>query len=544
MKIYSFLFAAIILVSHFPTMAQDVIMVESDKQDDNLVNITSVKIEGGYISLVAEHKRISWEDPKMNPRSVFNKALNYNYISDEGNVYLSKFDDDLNLVAQNKVKFKNAHDINIYGMFHHEGKTSLYYTQRKNFSDEVHLFCMDIDNDRLKRNKARKIYTIVHRDGIPATRMIVSPDNTKLAFISEKYSGNKDERKLYIALFNVQGTPIWEDPVFLGANTERLTVGDAALDNTGNVYISYKLYDRYSNERSKKNKNGDRIPTYKTRVVTYGIDETEVFVTLEDQDKFIRRCDIVYNPIKDKMQAIGTYSIKDGGNLTGVYSSDIDPIAMTASATSFHKFDKQLIDLIDEDGFGQIKDKDPGVEIRDVEINMHIKKNGDLVYVMQPYKYDERFMNNSFRTNTMRNIESGYNIYSTIVAQLTKDETIFTRIPRRSNGLSDFGELIGKSLVHNDQVYLIYTDYHKNIERDLNERPNSMRIPTRSSLILTNIDNEGNFYRSFLKNRNEEDNYELSMAAFHAISDNEFMYTFYFGGFFSSDRVVGSISFK
>lgn len=543
MKLYSFLFTAILFIGHLSMRAQDVIMIESEEQDDNLVNITPVKIQGGYLSLIVKYQSQSWEDPKMNPHSILNKDLNYKYVSEEDNVYISKVDNDLNVVAQNKLKFKDAHDINIYGLFHYEGKTSLYYTQRKNFSNEVHLFCMDIDNESLKKNKTRKIYTIKDKSGIPATRMIVSPDSTKIGFISEKYFGNNDERKLYIALFNIQGTPLWKDPVFLGANTERLTIGDAALDNDGNIFVSYKLYDQYSNKWSKKNKKGDRIPAFKTRIVTYGIDETEAFLTLDDQDNFIRRCDLVYNPVKGKMQAIGTYSIKDGGNLTGVYTANFDPIEMKVEGIIFHKFDKKIIDLFDEDGVGQTKDKDPGLEIRDVEISMHLKDNGDLVYIMQPIKFDERFFNNTLRTNTVQNIESGYTVYSTVVAQINDNETIFTRIPRRSGGLSQFGELIGKSLVANDQVYLIYTDNYKNLDRDDSERPKSMRDPSRSSLILANIDSEGNYNRSFLKNRDEEDNFNLSMEDVHPINRNEYMYTFYRTGIFSSKRQIGVVSF-
>lgn len=544
MKLYSFLFTAILFIGSLSTNAQDVIMIESEEQDDNLTNITPVKIEDGYLSLIVKYQSQSWEDPKMNPHSILNKDLNYKYVSDEDHVYISKVDNDLNVTAQNKLKFKDAHDINIYGMFHFEGKTSLYYSQRKNFSDEVQLFCMDIDNENLKKNKARKIYTLKDRSGVPATRMIVSPDNSKIGFISEKYFGNKEERKLYIALFNIQGTPLWKDPVYLGANTERLTIGDAALDNEGNVYISYKLYDQYSNKWSKKNKKGDRIPAFKTRIVTYGIDETEAFLTIDDQDKFIRRCDLVYNPVSGKMQAVGTYSIKDGGNLTGVYTLNFDPIEMKAMEMTFHKFDNKLIDLFDEDGVGQTKDKDPGIEIRDVEIDMHIKDNGELVYVMQPIKFDERFFNNSLRTNTIQNIESGYTVYSTVVTQFKNNEAIFTRIPRRSGGLSQFGELIGKSLINNDQVYLIYTDNHKNLERDDAERPKDIRDPMRSSLILANVDSQGNYNRSFLKNRDEEDNFNLSMDDVHAINKNELMYTFYKTGIFSSKRQIGVLSFQ
>ena len=546
MKYFSLLITTLFVLVNYTISAQDVMIVESDDFDDNMVNIAPVKIEGGYISLIVEHKNNSWEDPKMHPSSVFNKELNYNYVSDEGNVYLTKLDMDLKVIAQNKIKFKDAHDINVYGMFHYKGKTSLYYTQRKGFSNEVHLFCMDIDNDKLKRNKARKIHTIKHKDGVPATRMIMSPDSTKLAFISEKHAGNKDERKLDIALFDIEGTPIWSDPVYLGGDTEKLTVSDAAVDNTGNIFVSYKVFDRYSNEESKKNKKGDRIPAYETRVITFGIDETEAYVTISHQNLFIRDCNLIYNPIQDKVQAVGTYSIKDGGNLSGTFVSNIDPVAMTAEETTFNKFDEKLIRLIDEDGFGQTKDKDPGIEIRTVETNIHFKNNGDLVYILQPYKYEERFVNNSFRNNSMRNIESGYDIYSAIVAQISNsnNNVIYTRIPRRSNSISKYGVLIAKTLVRNDQVYLLYTDHYKNLERRDDERPRSMGNPSNSSLILTNIYSTGEYNRSFLKNRDEEENFSLSMSDFHAISASEYMYTSYTGGLFSSNRYIGTVSFK
>ena len=544
MKYTPLLIIALFIFSCFDLAAQDVTLFESDTYDDNMVNIAPARIDGGYISLIVEYKDRNWEDPKMNPSSIFNKDFNYNYISDEDHVYLSKMDMDLNIVSETKLTFEDAHDINIYGMFTYAGKTTLYYSQRKNFNDEVYIYAMDIDTEKLKKNKSRKIHTIKYRLGIPATRLIVSPDSTKLAFISERWLGDNDEVKLDVALLNIQGTPIWSDPVYLDATSERISITDAVVDNTGNIYLSYKLFDRYSNERSKKNNKGDKIPAYSTRVITYGIDETEAYVTISDQGKFIRKCDLLYNPIKNKVQAVGTYSIKDGGNLSGVFVADIDPISMKANETAFHKFDKKLISLIDEDGFGQTKDKDPGIEIRTVETNVHIKNNGDIAYIIQPFKYEERFRNNSFRNNTVNNTESGYEIYSTVVAQITESNAIFTRIPKRSSGLSQFGGLIAKSLVRNDQVYLLYTYYYKNLERRDDENPKSMRNPLRSSLILANIDSEGKYYRSFLKNRDEEDKFGLSMSDFHAVSNSEYMFTSYVGGLFSSKRQIGTVSFK
>lgn len=543
MKYYSLIITSLLILISFCTKAQDVTLFESDTYDDNMVNIAPVKIDGGYISLIIESKERSWEDPKMNPSSIFNKDFNYTYISNENNVYLSKMDMDLNIIAETKLSFDDAHDINIYGMYTYDGKTTLYYSQRKNFNDEIYIYSMDIDTENLKKNKERKIHTIKYRNGIPATRLVVSPDSTKLAFISERWLGDNDEVKLDIALFNIQGTPIWSDPVYIDGTSERISITDAVVDNIGNIYMSYKLFEKYSNQRSKKNKKGDKVPAYDTRIITFGIDETEAYVTISDQDKFIRKCDLVYNPIKNKVQAIGTYSIKDGGNLSGVFLTDVDPVSMKAEETTFSKFDKKLISLIDKDGFGQTKDKDPGIEIRTVETNIHIKNNGDIIYIIQPYKYEERYINSGFR-NSVNSVESGYDIYSIIVAQITDSNVAYTRIPRRSNDLSQFGGLIAKSLVRNDQVFLLYTDYYKNLDRRDDEKPKTMRSPSRSSLILANVDSEGNYYRSFLKNRDKEENFGLSMSDFHSVNRSEYMFTSYIGGLFSSKRYIGTVSFK
>lgn len=544
MKYYSLLILPYLILLSSILSAQDITVFESEPYQGNMVNIAPAKVGKGYISLTVENKAENWEDPKMNPKSIFNKEFNYTYISDEDNVYLSKLDIDLNIVAEKKLEFEDADDVNIYGLFHYEDRTTLYYSQHRKFNDEVYIYSMDIDAENLINAKPRKIHTIKYRNGLPATRLVMSNDSTKLAFISEKWHGDNDKVKLDIALFNIQGTPIWSDPVYLGAKSEVITFTDAIVDNTGNIFISYKLFEKNKNLRSSKNKKGDKVPSYQTRIITYGIDETEAFVSIKDQDLFLRKCDLIYNTLKEKVQIVGTYSIKDGGNLTGVFTADIDPVAMTSGETTFHKFDKKLIDLIDEDGFGQTKDKDPGVEIRTIETNIHVKDNGDLAYIIQPFKYEERFMNNNFRTNRMQNIESGYNIYSIIIAQISIDKIIFTRVPRRSNSMSFFGELIAKSVIRNDQVYLLYTDYYKNLERRDDENPKTMRSPSQSSLILANVDAEGNYYRSFLKNREEEDNFSLTMSDFYAVKKSEFMYTSYIGGLFSSNRTIGTVTFK
>lgn len=543
MKYYSIIINSLLILVIFSVQAQDVTLFESETYDDNMVNIAPVKIDGGYISLIVESKERNWEDPKMNPLSIFNKDFNYTYIPDENNVYLSKMDKDLNIIAETKLLFDDAHDLNIYGMYTYDGQTTLYYSQRKNFNNEVYIYSMNIDTKDLKKQKKQNIHTIRSPHGIPATRLIVSPDSTKLAFISQSWLGDNDEVKLDIALFNIQGTPIWSDPVYLDATSERISITDAVVDNTGNIYLSYKLFDKYRNQRSKKNKKGEKIPAYDTRIITFGLDETEAYVTINDQDKFVRKCDLIYNATKGKVQAVGTYSIKDGGNLSGVFLTDLDPASMKAEESKFYKFDKKLISLIKKDGFGQTKDKDPGIEIRTVETNIHIKKNGDIVYIIQPYKYEERYINSGFR-NSANNVESGHNIFSIILAQITDSNILYTRIPRRSNYLSQFGDLIAKTSIRNDQVYLLYTDYYKNLERRDDEKPKTMRNPSHSSLVLANVNSEGNYYRSFLKNRAKEENFSLSMSDFQAINRSEYMFTSYIGGLFSNKRNIGTVSFN
>ena len=543
MKYYSIIINSLLILVSFSVQAQDVTLFESETYDDNMVNIAPVKIDGGYISLIVESKERNWEDPKMNPLSIFNKDFNYTYIPDENNVYLSKMDMDLNIIAETKLLFDDAHDLNIYGMYTYDGQTTLYYSQRKNFNNEVYIYSMNIDTKDLKKQKKQNIHTIRSPHGIPATRLIVSPDSTKLAFISQSWLGDNDEVKLDIALFNIQGTPIWSDPVYLDATSERISITDAVVDNTGNIYLSYKLFDKYRNQRSKKNKKGEKIPAYDTRIITFGLDETEAYVTINDQDKFIRKCDLIYNATKGKVQAVGTYSIKDGGNLSGVFLTDLDPASMKAEESKFYKFDKKLISLIKKDGFGQTKDKDPGIEIRTVETNIHIKKNGDIVYIIQPYKYEERYINSGFR-NSANNVESGHNIFSIILAQITDSNILYTRIPRRSNYLSQFGDLIAKTSIRNDQVYLLYTDYYKNLERRDDEKPKTMRNPSHSSLVLANVNSEGNYYRSFLKNRAKEENFSLSMSDFQAINRSEYMFTSYKGGLFSNKRNIATVSFN
>ena len=543
MKPYSIIINSLLILVSLSVQAQDVTLFESETYDDNMVNIAPVSIDGGYISLIVESKERNWEDPKMNPSSIFNKDFNYTYVPNENNVYLSKMDMDLNIIAETKLLFDDAHDLNIYGMYNYDSQTTLYYSQRKNFSNEVYIYSMNIDTKNLKKQKKQNIHTIRSPHGIPATRLIVSPDSTKLAFISQSWLGDNDEVKLDIALFNIQGTPIWSDPVYLDATSERISITDAVVDNTGNIYLSYKLFDKYRNQRSKKNKKGEKIPAYDTRIITFGLDETEAYVTINDQDKFVRKCDLIYNATKGKVQAIGTYSIKDGGNLSGVFITDIDPASMKAEESKFYKFDKKLISLIKKDGFGQTKDKDPGIEIRTVETNIHIKKNGDIVYIIQPYKYEERYINSGFR-NSVNNVESGHNIFSIILAQITDSNVLYTRIPRRSNYLSQFGDLIAKTSIRNDQVYLLYTDYYKNLERRDDEKPKTMRNPSHSSLVLANVNSEGNYYRSFLKNRAEEENFSLSMSDFQAINRSEYMFTSYKGGLFSNKRNIGTVSFN
>lgn len=532
------------LMASLSMHGQDLTVIESQDIDDNYANIATTKWNNGYISLASAFETADKIDENIYTLSVFNDRRYYTHISDSKNNYLMMTDVDLNFVEAAKLEFEDAKDVNVFNMIQYDGKIKLYYSKRQAFKKEIGIYVMDIYPDKLSRPRESKLYTLRFKNAIPSVRMLMSPDSSKICFITEREQGNKDEQKLHIAVYDAGGTLYWKDPVYFDKEHIKMQFCDAAMDNTGNVYISYKEYDKYRTDQTSKNKDGDKIPSYRTKIISYGMDETEIVTTLKSQGVYVRNCNIKYNPHLEKLQVCGTYSVKDGGNVTGMYHVNIDPVTFKSGELKLTPYDKELILMLDEDGFANKKDKDPGVEFRDMETTIIFKDDGSPVYVMQPYR--EERINRSFFAASGQWINNGwdigYDVRSPIVAQIIDSTVIYSRIPRKMEDFRSLAYFMAIAVCHGDNVYLIYTDSRKSMERDEEEEAKRTDDPHAENLVLARILPDGTVSRNYIKNR-EEEKFRMSVDDIHPVTNTEYFYTAYIGGWFSSKRYIGLLKF-
>lgn len=520
--------------------SQSATVVTSVELNDDLVSTYPVNISDGLLVLGLSYDDTRRIDDKM-VLSINNDARYYNYIQDENRITLTKFDLDLNVVGTYPLKIEDATDIYIYNFINYDNKLRLYYAKRESFGDDIKICYLDIDTEKYKRHKETTIRTINARSGIPATRMLLSADSTKIAFISEKQLGNNDEQSLDIAVMNIQGTPMWSDPVYLGRNRGQIELLDFEIDNTGNIYLAYHDYRKYNNDTKDKDKNGDDIPSYELKIITYGLDETELLTTINTQKQWTRNCNLKYIPSNNTLAVVGTYSKKDGGNVTGIYHTAMDISDFKSSEVNLVPYSRDLILQIDEDGFANKKEKDPGIEYRIMQTEILIKSDGSLVYAMQPYR-TQTFRNNtsiySYRRPTTFTYIEYYVAKSIIVADINNSNTSFTRIPRDYEEFYYLPEGMATFTLVNDRLYTLYPETWKNIERELSKRPDDTNHQRNTNLTLATIDSNGNVHRDVVKSINGN-YFEGPVGRLHRLNDRDYLFNFFDSGFFSSKRYIG-----
>jgi len=218
-----------------------------------------------------------------------------------------------------------------------------------------------------KQGRAQKLYTldIGKSSDIPKTRMLVSPDSTKVGFVTlVDNNSKKDELELYCAVASDQGDILWDDWPRLRGNQKQYEIQDVILNNDGEFIFLTKYNKDEKAKETVKNRNDEKIAGYSMQIIQVHPDLKKVQrYPIEVDQQFVHEAAIQIDPLTDDIICSGLISTKEGGNINGAfytrYDSDYNQVVTNNrefSKNELISFDKAKVDVNLKEGKSGLDD--------------------------------------------------------------------------------------------------------------------------------------------------------------------------------------------
>ena len=298
------------------------------------------------------------------------------------------------------------------------------------------------------------------------------------------------------------------------------------MTNDGFVYVAIKHYSAEITREAMR-EDGDRVPTYQYKLLSYGQGGSTGEITFDLQKQFILGTKIIYN--KDQSLTVaGLYKAKPNGRVRGAFYTTLDRSGKELTSAKLVSFPEEIITLIDKDDFGKDKKSDPGISSRFKIRDILYRTNGSVDLISE---FEDRYtvvdntgggFGTSISTGRMRSTTyyvSGSIISVNIPAQ---GEPRFTRIPKHQR-MAEAQLFLGYfPIVYRDKLVIIYNDEEDNLERDLSKGAKLTSRFKRSSLVAAIIDSKGNLERRTIYNHRDEDYITLPRNT-SKLTDNRYL---------------------
>lgn len=295
------------------------------------------------------------------------------------------------------------------------------------------------------------IWAFTNLDASDGGSVIVSPNNTHLAFFGSQGSNTKSEA-LKIAVYTKGMEKVWEELFILDEQDKNIRVEQNYVDNKGNCYISAKVWDR---EEDKKK----GLPTYKFKVYKFsaGGGQEEMVVKL-GSDKAPTDSGIFFGD-DETVRVGGFYTDRSNPKIraNGVFFASFDG----AGKLSFkaHKFDDAFL----EDHLSEkLIEKDRGLSSYDIYDLVQFS-DGTFSFIAE-----QNYITVTTSTDADGNVRTTiiYHTNEIIVPRFSSDgslislSTIDKAFRSSSPGLTSYAYASD-----GEDLYLIYSDYKRKSER-------------------------------------------------------------------------------
>jgi len=217
-----------------------------------------------------------------------------------------------------------------------------------------------------KQGRAKKLFTleIGKASDIPQTRMLVSPDSTKVGFVAlVDNDKKKDEVELYCAVASEQGDILWDDWARLRGNQKQYEIQDVELNNDGEFIFLTKYNKDEDGKETVKNRNDEKIAGYTMQLLQVHPDlKTVERYPVEVDKQFVHEASIQIDPSTGDVICAGLISTKEGGNINGAFYTRYDS-EYSQVVTSNREFSKrELINLDKANADVSLKDGKSGLD--------------------------------------------------------------------------------------------------------------------------------------------------------------------------------------
>ena len=446
------------------------------------------------------------------------------------------------------------------------GKLYLFTNRYDKDSKSTSYMCVPIDIVTLKATG--KIINLGSFEAISKNKQSdveyeLSSDSTKLIMFGKAPTAKKENEKYYMGVYDENMNKLWNKTVELPYQSRFISIFDDLVTNDGKVGVIIKHYDQELNRESIK-ENGERVPTYKTKLLLYEKDAAKPFeYILNIDNKFVHRVQITDDKA-NTMNLFGLYKERYNGHVNGFFTASINLTTHQIETNKISAFPADLVELVKKDKQGSDKEKDPGFDDYFKFVQTIDRTDGSKDYLLE-YK-DKIYHEYKTTENTygggaalqQTNGTAGFTTTTTTsyweykngdiidISVKSDGKFVFCRIPKMQDVPYTLKYNSFKALSYNDKLVIYYNDNDDNLDRDLAKKPETMTNPKKCVFMMASIDSKGNLNRTIVFNHKEV---KLTVATNECFLLDEQHLGIYAiqpgGGFFSSSKdIIGILELK
>lgn len=416
--------------------------------------------------------------------------------------------DDKNAVLKGFEKYgKNV--FFLYSAYDKESKTTTAYALKIDektlaASSKITLGTYESDN---KGDQAEVTYKL-------------SEDSSKVLLFVEGPERKKENKKFYVGVFDTDLKKVWAKEIELPILEKFVSIYSIDVTDDGKVFVAIKHFDKEV-KRETVRENGEKIPSYVYKLLVYANGTAkEKEITFNTNNNFIQGTKLKYN--KNGMVTIaGLYKQKHNGRINGAFYATFDGNTSEVKNPKMVPFDSELIRLVDKDGFGNKKEKDPGLSSHFSINQILARPNGSVDLISEYY---EVVQVTSYNANT-HSTTTYYKYYfgDIVNTNIDKDgKAIFTRVPKNQKFINTTLFMGYYPFIYKDKLVLLFNDDKDNIDRDLEKKPDDIMKFKNSVLAAATIDAKGGLSRQSVFSNDDED-YIAIPRNFARVSENTFL---------------------
>jgi hypothetical protein len=317
-------------------------------------------------------------------------------------------------------------------------------------------------------------------------RFTESTNKTKISAFIISSTGTKHEYKSSVFIYDTDLKVLWTKEVNSN-NSKYFNPLGFLVSNNGIVYLSSLL-----DSEEIKEKNKIKSKSYKYEVITLS-EKDDKRTNVNVSGVYLDSHYLLLDKKEETLTLLGFYQNLDSKNRAGIWYSKIEIKDYAISNTVFSEFEKELITILDKDGFARDNKTNYGLDPLYQIVYIGERPNGS-IDITSEYRLKNAGVT-TFKSGGSYYTALYY--YGTIInTNISKDGKIVnTRIPKAqgfetaplvdNNLIGFFPILIGNDL------HFLYNDCKPNFEQELSKKVDGINNFQKAILVDAKVDVNG-----------------------------------------------------